>query len=64
MPKSPTQAELRQKAFREPFIPADPKVQGIDAQYAIRQAVAMEYIAAQIGMIREILERDSKPLVP
>jgi hypothetical protein len=54
-----SQDDVRQEMFRQPFKPAaDAQGNPIDIQMAIRSAWAMEYIAAQLGMIRQRLEQD------
>ena len=59
MPKLPSEDEVRQQLYRRPFKPAaDTTGNPIDMQMAIRSATALEYIAAQLGMIRELLEQD------
>ena len=49
---------VRQELFRHPFTSeTTPSAQSIDQQLMVRGVVALEYIAAQLGMIRELLER-------
>jgi hypothetical protein len=60
-----SQDEIRQDAFSRTFTPAsDTMGNSIDIQMAIRSAWALEYIAAQLGMMRELMERERGVAIP
>ena len=60
MPKLPTMEEAKREQFLKPFKPANAEGNPIDVQMAIRSAVALEYIAAQLGLLRQTFYQDEK----
>lgn len=56
MSKSMTEEERKAAYYRRAFQPLNPD-RPIDVACQMRSANAIEYIAAQLGMIREMLEK-------